>query len=188
MQGINRNNLMMSILISNGIIFVIAILLFKFLSLPRKNFVLFSSQTFASGIIQIVLFSILLVIVVLIFTAVIPKAKLDDEINDIIIKYLSYPELAAVFLLGSICEELLFRAVIQPYLGIILTSLIFTLAHYRYFAKPYLMLQVLIMGVALGYAYKISGVFWVIVSIHFLVNFINVILEKTGLLGRLSKE
>jgi membrane protease YdiL (CAAX protease family) len=187
MQGINRKNLMISILASNILIFAIGILLFKYLSLPREEFVLYSSQNLAAGIMQAAAFSILLIIVVVAFTVIIPKEKLDDEINNILISYLSYPELAVVFLLGSICEELLFRAVIQSYLGIILTSLIFTLAHYRYFAKPYLMIQVLIMGAVLGYAYKLSGVFLVVVAIHFLVNFINVVLEKTGFLEKLSK-
>ncbi|ADY56126.1 Abortive infection protein [Syntrophobotulus glycolicus DSM 8271] len=188
MRGINRNGLLLNLLLSNVILLIVGLLLLKYLALPKLNFVLFSSQGVLSAILQTAGFTFLLLTVVLIFTVLIPQEKLNDEINERLFESLSYPELAAVFLFGAIVEELLFRVVLQSYTGPVLSSVLFALAHYRYLTKPYILIQVLMIGLVLGCAYWLTGVFWVVVAIHFCLNLSMAVLEKTGTINKISKK
>ena len=81
-------------------------------------------------------------------------------------------EIFFVALISSISEELLFRALLQPYLGLWLTSLIFGLAHWTGLRELRIWVFVAILGgLFLGYLaenphFGIPGC----VAAHFLVN------------------
>ena len=75
-------------------------------------------------------------------------------------------------------EELFFRGIILNLLdknkgvgGIILSSMIFAMFHLDIFA----FLQIFILGMILGYLYKISNSIFVPMFFHFLINFFSVI-------------
>ena len=116
----------------------------------------------------------------LIFEKFVPKEKLEDIINDILVKRFSLAELSLIFFLGALAEELLFRGVIQSLLGIWAASLLFTLIHYRYWRKPFIMIEVFLMSLVLGYIYKITSLLWISVLCHFIVNFTMAFLSKRG--------
>jgi membrane protease YdiL (CAAX protease family) len=59
-------------------------------------------------------------------------------------------------LAAGIGEELLFRGALQPRLGLVLTSLLFMLAHFQY-SFSLGMVEVLLLGLALGYLRRRAG-------------------------------
>ena len=59
-------------------------------------------------------------------------------------------------LAAGIGEELLFRGALQPRLGLVITSLLFMLAHFQY-SFSLGMVEVLLLGLALGYIRRRAG-------------------------------
>lgn len=73
-------------------------------------------------------------------------------------------------------EELLFRGVIQPKLGLIAASLLFALSHFP--VRKELILwpfYALTMGLVLGALRQLGGDIWSAVLLHFLVNFFGLL-------------
>jgi membrane protease YdiL (CAAX protease family) len=91
------------------------------------------------------------------------------------------PELSLIFFFGAFAEEILFRGILQPTLGVWLTSLLFTVIHFRYLKKGYLLIEVFLMGMILGFSYWIAQTVWVPVCCHFFVNLVTAWLVKKGL-------
>ena len=85
-----------------------------------------------------------------------------------------------IFFVGAISEELLFRATIQPKIGIFLASLIFTIVHFRYLRKIFILIEVFIIGLVLGISYYLTSSIWVPVLCHFLLNIVTAFLYKLG--------
>ena len=94
-----------------------------------------------------------------------------------------------ISLLAALSEELLFRGVLQKilvdgtqrlHIGILLTAFIFSAFHLQFYG----LIPRFFLGVLLGYAYYFSGSLWVPILMHFLNNFIAVlifVLYKEGL-------
>ncbi|UWG98852.1 CPBP family intramembrane metalloprotease [Dehalobacter sp. DCM] len=122
----------------------------------------------------------ILLILQTIFLRTIPWKKLFDGINQLLMERFSLLELIPIFFVGAISEEFLFRGLIQSVLGIWITALIFTLIHYRYWRKSYILLEVFLMGLILGYVFYFSGNLWVPVMCHFSINIITAFLVKKG--------
>lgn len=89
--------------------------------------------------------------------------------------------LFAIALVPAVCEELFFRGGLQqllyrwthrPHLAIVLTAIIFSLAHMDLFA----FLPRVLLGILLGYMFYYSGSIWVSMSAHFLNNAAVVVL------------
>ncbi len=84
--------------------------------------------------------------------------------------------LLAAFALGGIAgvsEETLFRGALQPKLGIVLPTLLFTLLHSQYLLSPATAL-VLALGFALALVRRWTGSTLICVLTHFLYNFLTV--------------
>lgn len=78
-------------------------------------------------------------------------------------------DMIIIALLAGFCEEILFRAVLQQYWGIWLTSFVFILIH-GYFNPKSLSISVFgvimfLLSVVMGYLYQYMG-FWAAVSMH----------------------
>ncbi len=94
-----------------------------------------------------------------------------------------------ISLLAALSEELLFRGVLQKilvdgtqrlHIGILLTAFIFSAFHLQFYG----LIPRFFLGVLLGYAYYFSGSLWVPIVMHFVNNFIAVlifVLYKEGL-------
>ncbi|ANX12735.1 hypothetical protein ABE41_012005 [Fictibacillus arsenicus] len=103
-----------------------------------------------------------------------PDHYLDDGgINDKIFSSLSYPHIFILTGIIAFAEEWLFRGVLQPLLGLVITSLIFSLLHVRYIKKPLLFSIVTLLSFWLGLLYEISGTIWVPFFAHYLIDFIS---------------
>ncbi len=80
-------------------------------------------------------------------------------------------------LVGPVAEEILFRGFLQPVLkdimggtkAILLTSLLFALVHFNL----YILLQIFILGVLLGYLYEDTGTLVAPVTVHVLHNSVS---------------
>ena len=89
------------------------------------------------------------------------------------------PNFVAILFLSfaaGVGEELLFRAAIQPHLGIWLTSLLFVLVHFVYLNPFDLKMSILgvflvLISAGFGYLFKLSGIYAAI-SAHFIYDVI----------------
>lgn len=96
--------------------------------------------------------------------------KLEDEFT-LILGPLHRRETVLLAIISSVGEELAFRGVLQPKLGLWLTSLLFGLIHFPVKSAliPWTFFA-LFMGLVLGFLYQESGSLWPPVLLHFLVN------------------
>ena len=72
-------------------------------------------------------------------------------------------------------EELFFRGFLQPRLGILLTSVVFALAHLNYGSVSEVVV-VFVLSLALGLAYRVTGNLWTPVAAHFTFNLVQLLI------------
>src|SRR5699024_3631280 len=102
-----------------------------------------------------------------------PNHYLDDGgINEKLFRHRSVGEIFQMALVISICEEILFRGVLQPSFGLIIASLIFALVPVRYLKKPVLFLSVVLVSFLLGYSFYVTNNLLVPMTAHFLIDFL----------------
>jgi membrane protease YdiL (CAAX protease family) len=181
---INRKLLLGNMALSQALLLLVSFLLVKFVTREENLSSLFrlpvtglriTVGTFLGG-------ALLLLAVQFFFYKFVAEDQLTDAINIYLIENFSLPELFLIFLSGAGTEEILFRGVIQPYWGVWLTSLLFALIHFRYIRKFYLLLEVFLMGMILGYAYVIVQSVWIPACCHWAVNYVTAMLIKKGVL------
>ncbi len=84
--------------------------------------------------------------------------------------------LAFVAFVGPVCEEILFRGLLVPRIGIVLSAAIFGLLHYGYGSTLGIdIIAAFIFGVIAGYTYKKTGSLYPSILAHILVNLLAVI-------------
>ncbi len=118
-----------------------------------------------------ILFTSLIVLINIGLTKFIPKKYLDDGgINEKLFINTPVWHIAIISLIVSFTEELLFRLFIQSFLGIVITSIIFTLIHFRYFDKIILLSFTFLTSIFLGYLLIYTEWFTVFLA-HALIDF-----------------
>ncbi|WP_347549811.1 type II CAAX endopeptidase family protein [Pseudalkalibacillus hwajinpoensis] len=101
-----------------------------------------------------------------------PEEMLDDGgINERIFKEISVLHIFFLSLIIAICEELLFRGVIQTHFGLFIASGLFAVIHIRYLTKPVLFTSVVGISFMLGVLYEWTGNVLVTITAHFLIDF-----------------
>lgn len=89
---------------------------------------------------------------------------------------LSWPACFFLALASSLGEEVVFRAVLQPWLGWVATSLIFGLLHFPFDRSLLLWTPFAIaMGFLLGWLYDRTGTLVTPLATHFVINFLNLL-------------
>jgi len=80
----------------------------------------------------------------------------------------------AVALLSAVGEELLFRGVLHPRLGLWITAALFGLMHFpvRRRLLPWTAFA-LVLGLALGVLTDWAGTLWPAILVHFVINYLN---------------
>mgnify|MGYP001404332256 CR=1 FL=1 len=120
-----------------------------------------------------VLIALVLVVVEIIMGKLIPKKYFDDGgINEKLFKGQAVPGIFSIALVVAICEELLFRGVIQTVFGYIFASSLFVIFHTRYLKKPLLLLMVIITSFLIGYLFEVTNNILVTITFHFVVDFV----------------
>ncbi|MGE8077919.1 CPBP family intramembrane glutamic endopeptidase [Peribacillus loiseleuriae] len=116
---------------------------------------------------------LIVVLLDLVMMKLLPEAYHNDGgINERIFTSLSYPMIAVVALLVAISEELLFRGVLQTHIGLIWTSVLFALVHYRYLFHPFLFINIILLSFFIGFIFEMTGNLYVTISMHFTIDFI----------------
>lgn len=142
---------------------------------------LFPDDLLTSSIIGIA-FTLIVVLINIILTKTLPEDLYDDGgVNEKIFESLPIWHIALLSLIVGFSEELLFRGVIQSFLGVIGTSILFTAIHFRYLKKIVLLTVTFITSLGLGLlAYYVD---WYAAFIaHFLIDFILGIMIRMRIL------
>ena len=182
MNEIPKKILLLNVVLSQAIIVGIGILLIFAVFENRDLTELFSVRIDFFSIFVVILGSGLLILLQLLFHKFLAHEKLFDEINMVLMERFSLKELFWIFLGGSIAEEFLFRGIIQTEFGILIASIVFTITHFRYHNKLYIIAEVFLMGLLLGLIYTLTKMLWVPIVCHLTVNFATAFLLKKGYL------
>lgn len=117
----------------------------------------------------------------ILFTFLLPEEEFDDGgINEKLFRGLNIPSIALVTFFIAFTEELLFRGVIQGFIGLWLTAGIFTVVHVRYLKKWAMVLLVYLISVLFGWLYQYTGSLWTPILAHFLIDFTLAVFIRLG--------
>src|SRR5699024_7341036 len=145
------------LLLSQGIFFIIGILLSIFLFDHMTDWFDILIFNWRDIIKYGVLPAILLVIIKMILYKMLEYAHLDDGgINKKIFQCEQISCIIIITLIVATSEEVLFRGVIQTTFGYIFASSLFAIIHIRYLKKPILFLLVLFTSFLIGYLFLIT--------------------------------
>lgn len=104
---------------------------------------------------------------------VLPPSYYDDGgLNERLFQHKSTMMIACIALLAAVSEEILFRGVIQTHFGLVISSLVFALIHYRYLFNWFLFTNVVALSFLIGYIYLVSGNLLVTIFMHFTIDFL----------------
>ena len=116
---------------------------------------------------------LIVVIYDLISMKYLPQRFFDDGgINKRIFSSLNGRQIVLVVMIVSVVEELLFRGVIQTYVGLGMASIIFAIIHIRYLYNIYLFLNILLLSFFIGIVYEWTGNLFVTIVMHFTIDLI----------------
>ncbi|UII54674.1 CPBP family intramembrane metalloprotease [Cytobacillus spongiae] len=102
-----------------------------------------------------------------------PKALYDDGgLNEKLFQNKTVIQIALIAAMVAISEEILFRGVIQTHFGLVLSSVIFALVHYRYLFNWFLFINVTALSFLIGYIYFLTNNLLVTIFMHFVIDFL----------------
>lgn len=124
---------------------------------------------------------ILVVLLDVVLMRVLPSSYYDDGgLNVKIFRNRSILHIAFIAAVVATCEEILFRGVIQTHFGLVVTSVIFALVHYRYLFNWFLFVNITALSFFIGYIYLITENLVVTIFMHFIIDFLlGVTLSRT---------
>ncbi|MDQ0157199.1 CPBP family intramembrane glutamic endopeptidase [Robertmurraya andreesenii] len=123
------------------------------------------------------------VILDLVLMKLLPPSYYDDgSLNERLFQSKPIWQIAAIAAMVAISEEILFRGVIQTHFGLIISSLIFAVIHYRYLFNLFLFANIMALSFLVGYIYLVTGNLLVTIFMHFVIDFL------LGLVIRFSKK
>lgn len=102
----------------------------------------------------------------------------DDGINERLFQAFRLPVLIFIMIGVAIIEEVLFRGLMQHFVGYVAASLLFALIHFRYVRKPLLLATVMLFSFCLGWLYIRTGSLAAPVIAHFIINALPALIYK----------
>ena len=152
------------------IAFILGIFLFDSLSAFFDLFTIVDSNILIVGGTA----GLIVVLVDLLFMKLLPPTYYDDGgLNKRIFQNRSLYHIAMIAAVVAIGEEILFRGVIQTHFGLIASSLLFALVHYRYLFNWFLFVNIIALSFLIGFIYFQTGNLLVTIFMHFLVDFLR---------------
>lgn len=116
---------------------------------------------------------LIIVIIDIMLYLIFPKSWLDDGgINEKVFKDRPIHDIFLIAFIVAICEEFLFRGLIQTVFGYLFASTLFAVVHVRYLKKPLLFIAVVATSFVIGYLYEMTGNLLVTITLHFIVDFV----------------
>ncbi|MDR6224535.1 CPBP family intramembrane glutamic endopeptidase [Desmospora profundinema] len=120
-----------------------------------------------------------------ILTRWVPTSWVDDGgINEALFRNLSMPMIALIALMVAVAEELLFRGALQYWLGVVGTSLLFVLIHFRYWKRWLLLVLLFGVSLILGWMVEWTGSLASAIAAHFTIDFVMGILIRKGAVSK----
>jgi uncharacterized protein len=106
--------------------------------------------------------------------ACVPESWLDDGgLNQLLFENRSRVHVLVIAVIAAVSEEMFFRGVLQEWLGIWMTSVVFVLLHTRYLKKWLLVAVVFAISAGLGWLTECFGNITPAVIAHGLVDFVS---------------
>ncbi|WP_313798454.1 CPBP family intramembrane glutamic endopeptidase [Cytobacillus sp.] len=119
------------------------------------------------------------VILDLVLMKILPSSYYDDGgLNERIFRNRNIFHIAFIAAVVAFCEEVLFRGMIQTHAGLVVSSIIFAIVHYRYLFNWFLFLNIIILSFFIGYLFLLTGNLLVTIFMHFIIDFLLGILIK----------
>lgn len=174
-------NLYITQIISLTLAFILSFFLLK--QTPMEALSSLKPDNLYNSVIIGLLFAFLIVLVNIILSRKLPKELFDDGgINEKLFSNLPIWHIMVIAVIVGFTEEFLFRGVIQTLLGVFLTSLLFTVIHFRYLKKYVLLAVTFFISLGLGYLVLYFGWFTAFIA-HTLIDFIlGLLLKKRWLI------
>jgi uncharacterized protein len=101
-----------------------------------------------------------------------PSLYDDGGLNKRIFRNKNVFQIAVITALVAFSEEILFRGIIQTHTGLIISSIIFALVHYRYLFNWFLFLNIIFLSFVIGFIYMKTGNLAVTITMHFIIDFL----------------
>ncbi|CAM4065529.1 lysostaphin resistance A-like protein [Mesobacillus thioparans] len=102
-----------------------------------------------------------------------PKSYYDDGgLNERIFRNRSVFQIMLIAAMVAASEEILFRGVIQTNTGLIISSIIFAVVHYRYLFNWFLFANIILLSFLIGYIYMVTNNLAVTIVMHFVIDFV----------------
>ncbi|MBU9723991.1 MULTISPECIES: CPBP family intramembrane glutamic endopeptidase [Bacillaceae] len=171
-KQLTDRELLLNLYITQFIILILAFTLSRFLFgtwFYPLELITWDLQAVTLGVIA----GLLVVLLELILVKWLPKHYFDDGgINERVFQKRSFLHIAFISAVVAFSEELLFRGVLQTYLGLLPASIIFALIHFRYLHKPFLFVFTVILSLFLGILYWYTGNLLTVMICHFLIDYL----------------
>lgn len=181
LKNISHKQLMQALFQSQLLFLVIAVSLSVFLFDHISDWLYLFTFNMKEIIYYGVTPAILIILLNLVLKRFVPKHHLDDGgINEKLFKNSSVLEIIQIAFIVSVCEELLFRGLIQTVFGLIFASVIFAFVHFRYLKKPVLLISVIGISFYIGVLYEITGNLLVTMILHFIVDLVLGLIIRFG--------
>lgn len=117
--------------------------------------------------------ALVVVIIDTLLTKILPEHfYFDGGLNERIFQNRNVVHIAIIASLVAFSEEILFRGVIQTHYGLIISSILFALVHYRYLFNWFLFLNIILLSFLIGYIYDVTQNLSVTIFMHFLIDFL----------------
>lgn len=107
----------------------------------------------------------------------------DGGLNDRIFSVRNPLHIAFIAFVVAFVEEILFRGIIQTNLGLLLSSIIFAVIHYRYLFNRFLFANIIILSLMIGVLFQWTGNILVTIIMHFIIDFLLGIIIRYQLFG-----
>ncbi|MEH6942294.1 CPBP family intramembrane glutamic endopeptidase [Bacillus sp. JJ722] len=177
-KNISDEVLVLNVWITQGIVLIVSAILAFFLFDSLSEF-LSLFRFIDVMLIWGVVVGLLVVLNDVILMKILPPSLYDDGgINERIFRNLSYPNIFFLTLVIALCEEILFRGVIQYNTNIWIASAIFALVHYRYLFKPFLLVNITLLSLFIGLLFELTNNLMVTIIAHFIIDFLLGIIIK----------
>ncbi|WP_318508542.1 type II CAAX endopeptidase family protein [Bacillus sp. T3] len=117
--------------------------------------------------------ALIVVVIDTLLTKVLPERfYFDGGLNERIFQRRNVFHIAFIAGLVAISEEILFRGVIQTHVGLIISSILFAVIHYRYLFNWFLFINIILLSFLIGYVYELTDNLAVTIFMHFLIDFL----------------
>lgn len=177
MQELKRDEILIIVLITEVILIIIALILSYIWNINVFHNIIINIKSTLTGIAGAACLIVCNFLVVFILPRVFKSLTIIktayNQISKLVINC-DFSSIVLIALLSGTVEELLFRGIVQPQIGIILASILFGLLHIA--SKETIITGVysIFIGLYLGCIYLYTGNLWIPIVIHILNNLIAI--------------